>query len=85
LIAVQLVNNSASTRKTVQASTSSRPARPPGQRYQIFECSVPPTPNGTFPIPGGPWFGSSGAFVQAIQDVRTTGNVVARVTAFQEA
>jgi hypothetical protein len=49
-------------------------------QYLIGKLTVPA--NDVVALPGGPWYGSSGAFVQASQDAGT--DVTGRVTAFEE-
>jgi hypothetical protein len=52
----------------------------PADQYRIWRGVVPA--NDGMAVPGGPWYASSGAYVQAKQDAGA--DVVARATAFEE-
>lgn len=76
--AIQLTNAGGTDRVvTVYLIPSGQVAAP---LYILWRGTVPA--NDSLPVPGGPWQGSSAAFIQALQDAGT--DVTARVTAFEE-
>jgi hypothetical protein len=79
LQAVSLINTGASNRVvSVYLIPSGQAA---ANQYLIGKLTI--GAGETLPLPGGPWYGASAAFVQALQDAGT--DVIARCTAFDEA